>query len=74
MKLQLKHAWSATLVSAYAPTMTNDDADKEVFYDHLNSVLRSVPFRDNLFLLGDFNARVGRDVSTWPKVLGHHSV
>ena len=57
-----------------APTMTNDDADKEVFYDHLNSVRRSVPFRDHLFLLGDFNAQVGRDVSTWPKVLGHHSV
>jgi len=33
-----------------------------------------VPFSDRLFLLGVVNARVGRDVSTWPKVLGQHSV
>ena len=59
MKLQLKHAMCAVLVSVYAPTMTNDDADKEAFCDHLYSVLRSVPFRDRLFLPGDFSARVG---------------
>ena len=74
MKLKLKHEPSATLISAYAPTMTSDDATKEVFYTHLDTVLRSVPFEERIFLLGDFNARVGCDVSTWPKVLGSHSV
>jgi hypothetical protein len=76
MKMKLKSMLGASVVviSAYAPTMTSDDADKEAFYDHLNSVLRTIPFKERLFLLGDFNARIGRDTETWPKVLGGHSV
>ena len=70
MKLHLKHGKSAILISAYTPTMSNDDADKEAFYDHLSSVLRTVSLKERLFLLGNFNARVGRDAQTWPRVLG----
>ena len=58
MKLHLKRGRSAILISAYATTMSNDDADKEDFYDHLSSVLRTVSFKDCLFLLGDFNAEL----------------
>ena len=74
MKLHLKRGRSVILISAYAPTMSNDDADKEAFCDNRNSVLRTVFFKDRLFLLGDFNARVGRDAETWLRVLGQHSV
>jgi len=74
MKLHLKRGRSAILISAYAPTKSNDDVEKEAFYDNLNSVLQTVPFKDCLFLLGDFNARVGRNAQTWPRVLGQHSV
>lgn len=74
MKLQLKHQACAVLISAYAPTMTHDDRDKAAFYDQLDSILRSVPFKDRLFLIGDFNARVGRDTGAWSNVLGSHSV
>ena len=74
MILHLKRGRSAILISAYAPTMSNDDADKEAFYDHLSSVLRTVSFKDRLFFLGDFNARVGHDAETWPRVLSQHSV
>jgi len=35
---------------------------------------RTVSFKDRLFLLGDFNARVGLDAQTWPRFLGEHSV
>ena len=35
---------------------------------------RTVSFKDRLFLLGDFNARVGLDAQTWPRFLGQHSV
>ena len=54
--------------------MTSDDSEKEAFYDSLSTTLSAVPHKDRLYLLSDFNARVGRDTSVWPKVLGHHSV
>lgn len=73
MKLKLNHGCSIVFISAYSPTLTAEDEDKEAFYKKLNSIIQSTPYRHHLFLLGDFNARVGQDTSTWPKVLGHHS-
>ena len=64
----------ATLISAYAPTMTNPDEVKEKFYRDLNDAIASVPRTDKLFILGDFNARVGRDHTSWEGVLGKHGV
>ena len=64
----------ATLVSAYAPTMTNSDEVKDKFYEDLNRVLASVPSGDKLFILGDFNARVGCDSTTWSGVIGKHGI
>lgn len=74
MKLRLRYGHSAVLLSAYAPTMLATDHEKEVFYENLNAAINAVPYRHRLFVLGDFNARVGCDCLTWPRVLGHHSV
>ena len=41
-----------------------------MFYQSLCSIIHSVPKKDKLFLLGDFNARVGLDFGAWPGVLG----
>ena len=51
----------ATIVSAYAPTMTNPDEVKDKFYDDLDNAISATPRTDKLILLGDFNARVGTD-------------
>ena len=59
-----------TLISAYAPTMTNENETKELFYRSLDSLLSEIPAADKLILLGDFNARVGKDHEAWPQVLG----
>ena len=48
----------ATIVSAYAPTMTNPDKTKDRFYEDLDAVISAVPASDKLIILGDFNARV----------------
>ncbi len=74
MILRLKLAGDSfvTVISCYAPTMTNTDVVKETFYEDLNSLLRTVERKDKLIILGEFNARVGKDFSTWPRVLGHH--
>lgn len=61
-----------TVIAVYAPTMTNSQEKINQFYDQLNMTLRSVPAPDKIILMGDFNARVGQDHSTWPNVIGKH--
>ena len=64
----------ATIVSAYAATMTNPDEVKDKFYDDLDSVISAAPRTDKLILLGDFNARVGTDHQTWEGVIRSEGV
>ena len=40
----------ATIISMYAPTMTNPDGNKEAIYNQLASVLSSFPCTDKLLL------------------------
>ncbi len=47
---------------------------KDKFYKDLNSVIATVPNADKLIILGDFNARVGYDSTTWEGVIGKHGV
>ena len=61
LRLPLSGNKHATIVSAYAPTMTNPDEVKDKFYDDLDNVISATPRTDKLILLGDFNARVGTD-------------
>ena len=74
MKLPLAGKKHLTIISAYAPTMTNTDEVKAKFYEELHTVIADVPKADKLILLGDFNARVGKDNVAWEGVLGHHGV
>ena len=75
LRLPLSHGKKfASLVSAYAPTMTNPDEVKDKFYEDLNRVIAAVPKADKLILLGDFNARVGSDSTAWEGVIGKHGV
>nr|VZI39406.1 unnamed protein product [Spirometra erinaceieuropaei] len=64
----------ATIISAYAPTMTNPDAVKDKFYEDLHALLATVSKADKLIVLGDFNARVGTDHTAWRGVLGPHGL
>nr|VZI01801.1 unnamed protein product [Spirometra erinaceieuropaei] len=62
----------ATIISAYAPTMTNPDAVRDKFYEDLHALLATVSKADKLIVLGDFNARFGTDHTAWRGVLGPH--
>ena len=64
----------ATLLSAYAPTLDSEDVIKDSFYELLDSAINQTPREDKLILLGDFNARVGREYHIWGGVIGHHGV
>ena len=52
--------------------MTNPEDIKEAVNEDLNRVLSEVNNKDKLIILGDFNARVGVDYSSWPNILGCH--
>ncbi|KAI0210361.1 hypothetical protein LSAT2_004900, partial [Lamellibrachia satsuma] len=69
MRLPLSKDNYATIISVYAPTMTNPDDNKEAFYNQLSSTLRDFPRTDKLLLIGDFNARIGRDNDKWTIIM-----
>ena len=56
MRLSLKKNVYATIVSAYAPTMTNLEENKEEFYNKLRDTIKEIPSTDKLIIAGDFNA------------------
>jgi exonuclease III len=50
-----------TLISTYAPTKGSPDAIKDEFYDQLSQECEKARKYDILILLGDFNAKIGRE-------------
>ncbi|XP_047482493.1 uncharacterized protein LOC125034636 [Penaeus chinensis] len=63
-----------TLISVYAPTLMASSDTKDEFYENLCATLLKVPPKDQVILLGDFNARVGSDYEAWPSCLGKLNV
>ena len=64
----------ATLVSVYAPTITNQDEHKEAFYQQLDEVILSAPAGDKLTILGDFNVRIGSNRVVSVGIIGQHGI
>ena len=74
MTIPLTKDWNATIVSAYTPAMANPKVNKEIFYSQLKHTLRNIPSTDKLLLIGDFNARIGRENDKWPSALGKYGI
>ena len=73
MRLPLHHRKKfTTIISSYAPIMTNTDETKDKFYENFEYVMSAVPTADKLLILGDFIARVGQDSATWEGLLDKH--
>lgn len=74
LRLPLEGRNFVTILSVYAPTLDSEDETKESFYHNLRQTLQSVPVDDKLFILGDFNARVGKNHQLWKDVIGKEGV
>ena len=74
MRLPLHGNQFLTLFSVYAPTLLAEPAEKDKFYSDLRNLVQSAPADDKVIVLGDFNARVGRNAEAWKGVLGKHGV
>ena len=51
----------ANFLSVYAPTLRSSQEVKDEFYETLEGRASQIPRFESLYLLGDFNARVGSD-------------
>ena len=51
--------FNITVIQAYAPTRNAEEAEVERFYEDLQDLLELTPKKDVLFLIGDWNAKVG---------------
>uniref|UniRef100_H2ZRY8 Endonuclease/exonuclease/phosphatase domain-containing protein n=1 Tax=Latimeria chalumnae TaxID=7897 RepID=H2ZRY8_LATCH len=74
LRLQLANNSSATVISTYAPTLAAEEEQKEQFYADLDEILTIILKEDKIILLGDFNARVGRDSNMWRGTIGKEGV
>ena len=47
------------VIQVYAPTSNAEEAEVEQFYEDLQDLLKLTPKKDVLFIIGDWNAKVG---------------
>lgn len=59
--LRIRAKTNMSLVNCYAPTEDSNDNEKEAFYNELESLCDTIPKRDMLIILGDFNAKIGKE-------------
>ena len=51
--------FNITVIQVYAPTSNAEEAEVERFYEDLQDLLELTPKKDVLFIIGDWNAKVG---------------
>ena len=52
-------SFNITVIQAYAPTSDAEGAETEQFYEDVQDLLEITPPKDVLFIIGDWNAKVG---------------
>ena len=53
------YTFNITVVQVYAPTSNDEEAEVEWFYEDLQDLLELKSKKDALFIIGDWNAKVG---------------
>ena len=48
-----------TVIQVYAPTSNTEEAEVKWFYEDIQDLLELTPKKDILFIIGDWNAKVG---------------
>ena len=51
--------FNITVIQVYAPTSNAEEAEVEQLYEDLQDLLELTPKKDVLFIIGDWNAKVG---------------
>ena len=64
--------FNITVIQVYAPTSNAEEADVKQFYGNLQDLLERTPKKDVLFIIGDWNAKVGSQET--PGVTGKYGL
>ena len=51
--------FNITVIQAYAPTSNTEEAEVERFYENLQDLLELTAKKDVIFIIGDWNAKIG---------------
>ena len=71
MWIQVKHGKGKYVIfSVYAPTEPHNIATKQAFYDQLQQQVKLIPRGYEIILMGDWNARIGKDINIWNDIRG----
>ena len=57
-------SFNITVIQVYAPTSNAEEAEDERYYEDLQDLLELTPQEDVLFIIGDWNAKVGSQETT----------
>ena len=62
-----------TLIQVYAPTSDHDDEEIKAFYEELEKTIKKAPKKDIIYIMGDFNAKIGPDAhANWAGTVGKY--
>ena len=64
--------FNITVIQVYASTSNAEEAEVEQFYEDLQGLLELAPKKDVLFIIGDWNAKVGSQET--PGITGKFSL
>ena len=59
-----------TIVQVYAPTSSATEQEMDEFYEALQQTVQEISSQDLTIIMGDMNAKVGKDWRTWRGALG----
>jgi hypothetical protein len=71
--ITLKGRWYDIVLNAHAPAEDKDDVIKDSFYEELEQVFDQFPRYHMKILIGDFNAKVGRE-DIFKPIIGNESL
>ena len=64
--------FNITVIQVYTPTSNAEEAEVEQFYEDLQNLLELTPRKEVLFIIGDWNAKVGSQET--PGVTGKYGL